>query len=294
MPAKQLVLFTDRQGASWPTQSLGEQWKQLPSPMQVVEVTAEDMENAWVADFKLRDGVADLQAPAVFVATIGYEGRSPRRDVQVTLTVDGVAIAAQTVDLQPGQRREIRFPPYHFDVPVEPGKPTFVTAEVSISPDRLPADDQRFLVVPVLTAVPVVFVDQWGRDEAPRLNRYGETFYLRRLLSPVTSRAQRERRLIDVRHVKIDELKRELLEDARLVVVAGVSGPARGRAAVARVRRARRQFGDRGRGRVRPAVVDRGRVARRRRDPAGPARPHARWPPARRILRGRKAVPDRL
>jgi len=225
MSAKQLVLLTDRHGASWPTRSLAEQGKQLPAAIRVVEVAADGMENAWIADFKLRDGVADLQTPVVFVATIGYQGRSPRHDVQVTLTVDGVTIAAQSVDLQPGQRREIRFPPYRFDVPVEPGKPTFVAAEVSLSPDRLPTDDRRFLVVPVLAALPVVFVDQWGRDEVPRLNRYGETFYLRRLLAPVTSRVQRERRLIEVRHVKIDELKRELLEDARLVVIAGISGP---------------------------------------------------------------------
>ncbi len=206
-------------------QSLDEQWKELPGPLEVVQVAAEDMENAWVADFKLRDGVADLQTPAIFLATIGYEGRSPRHDVQVTLTVDGVSIASQTIDLQPGQRRELQFPPYRFDVPVEPGKPTFVGAEVSLSADRLPGDDRRFLAVPVLAALPVVFVDQWGTEEAPRLNRYGETFYLRRLLAPVTSRAQRERRLIDVRHVKIDELKRELLEDARLLVIAGAAGP---------------------------------------------------------------------
>jgi hypothetical protein len=97
---------------------------------------------------------------------------------------------------------------------------------VSIPQDRLPADDQRFLVVPVVATLPVVFVDQFGPDEDPRRNRYGETFYLRRLLNPMTGGEQADRRFVEVRHVTIEQLNRELIQDARLVVIAGVSGPA--------------------------------------------------------------------
>jgi len=225
MPSKQVILLTDQQVSRWPAESLGEHLRQLPSPMQVVEVAPEEPENAWISDFKLRDGVADLQTPAVFVATICYTGSVPRHGVQVTLAVDSVTIAAETVELIPSGEREVQFPPYRFDVSTSGGKPAFATAEVSIPPDRLPADDRRFLVVPVVAALPVVFVDQYGQDEDPRRNRYGQTFHLRRLLAPVTSRTLRGRQLVQVRHVKIDQLSRELLEDARLVVIAGVSSP---------------------------------------------------------------------
>lgn len=224
-PSKQVVFLSDQQWCNWPAQSLDTQLKQLPCPMQLVQVLRDDLENAWIADFRLQDEIADLSTPAVFQATIRYEGSSPRHDVQVTLVVDGVTIATQTIELQPGQEREVLFPPYQFEVSAESGRPAFVAAEVAIPHDRLPTDDQRALVVPLVSSLPVVFVDQYGPDEDPRRNRIGETFRLRRLLAPMTSRSDQDRQLIQVRHVKVDQLDRQLLADARLVVIAGVSSP---------------------------------------------------------------------
>lgn len=223
--AKQVVFISDQQLANWPATSLSPQLEQLPGTLQVVQVAADEVENAWGADFQLQDNIADLSSPAVFLATISYQGSSPRHDVQVTLAVDGITVAARSISLEPGQSREVRFPPYQFDVPVEPGRPTFVTAEVSIPQDRLPADDHRVLVAPVVSALPIVFVDQFGDDEDPDRNRIGETFRLRRLLTPVTSRTEQERQLVEVRHVKAEQLDRDLLEDARLVVIAGLADP---------------------------------------------------------------------
>lgn len=224
-PAKQVVFLSDQQRSNWPASSLARPIEQLPGMLQVVEVAADEAENAWIADFQVQDGIVDLQTPAVFLATIRYQGSSPRYDVQVTLAVDGMTVAAQTIDVQPGQSREVRFPPYSLDVPAEPGRATFVTAEVSIPDDRLPGDDRRLLVVPVVSGLPVVFVDQYGADEDPAKNRFGETYRLRRLLAPVTSRGRHERQAVEVRHVKADGLDRGLLEDARLVVVAGLTNP---------------------------------------------------------------------
>jgi hypothetical protein len=225
MPAKKIVLIGDGQVTGQSAEALAPQLGRLPAPVETIPVNAQEPENAWIADFKLQDDVADLQTPAVFLATVRYEGSRPRPSVQVTLRLDGVSVATATVDLLPGQAREIRFPPYRFAVPTEPGRPTYVTAEVSMTHDRLPADDQRFLVVPVVAALPVVFVDQYGPSEDPRHGRYGETYALRRLLAPITSRDEQSRQLIQVRHTTIDRVDRALLEDARLVVIAGVANP---------------------------------------------------------------------
>src|SRR5205823_10898460 len=108
----------------------------------------------------------------------------------------------------------------------EPGQAVFVPLRAAITPDRLPADDERFLAVPVVAALPVVFIDQYGPDEEDATRgRLGETRHLRRLLAPKTSRADAPRQLINVRHIAPDGLSRELLTDARLVVVAGVRQP---------------------------------------------------------------------
>lgn len=224
--SKQIYLLSDQQAGNWPGDSraiVG----QLAGPLHVVQVAprAEELENAWVAEVKLQDDLADLQTPAVFLAQLRFEGQAPRQGVQVALNVDGVTVATQTVDLQPGQTREIRFPPYQFHTAVEAGQVTFVPVSVAIPHDRLPADDERFLAVPVVASLPVVFVDQYGPEESPARNRFGETFRLRRLLAPVTSRHPAEKPLVEIRHVRMDRLERQMLSDARLVVIAGVSRP---------------------------------------------------------------------
>jgi hypothetical protein len=219
------VLIGGVQITSTPVESLASQLARLPVPIETIRVAAASVENAWVSDFKLQDGVADPQTPAEFLATVRYQGVQPRHDVQVTLTVDGANVAAQTIDLLPGQAREIRFPPCRVAVAAEPGQPRFVAASVSIAHDRLPADDQRFLVFPVVASVPVVFIDQYGAAEDPRHNLLGETWSLRRLLAPVTGAEENQRHLIQIRHVTADRVTQEVLADAGLVVVAGIGDP---------------------------------------------------------------------
>ncbi len=223
--AKRVVLISDQQEANWPTSSLRDQLASLPAPLEVVETAPAEPANAWIADFRLQEGLADVNTPAVFLGTIRYVGHESRKGVQIALAVDGAVVASQTVDLEPGQAREVRFPPYRFEVPLEPGGVRFVAAELSIPHDRLPEDDRRTMAVPVASSLPVVFVDQEGSDEDPQRNRLGETFRLRRLLAPVVLRAAKEPPLVDVRHLKFDRLNRETLRDARLVVIAGIARP---------------------------------------------------------------------
>ena len=224
---KQVVLFTDQQVDGWSAAQLSDQLDQVPGGVKLVDLRSDpaDIENSFVADFRVRDAVVDLHTPATFVAVVSHQGPTERRDVPVSLMVEGQVVQTISVDLQPGQRREIEFEPYPFDVSAEPGRPYFATAEAVLPPDRLPGDDRRALVVPVVAALPVVFVDQFGRDEDPRRGRYGETYHLRRLLAPIGNQTTRDKQLVRAEHRTIDELDQALLEDARLVVVAGVPFP---------------------------------------------------------------------
>lgn len=228
LPAKRVIFLGDQQVGNWPSGGMTEQLGKLPE-MQVVHIGPDGSENAWISSFRVQDGIADIESPTAFYATVRYEGPAPKSNVQISLEVDGSSVASRNIDLEPGQSREVQFP-HRFDVPTEPGKATFVTASVklhedTIPGDRLASDNQRFAVVPVVAALPVVFIDQFGEKEDPGRGDYGETFHLRRLLAPVTSRGDHQRQLVQVRHVTVDSVNKQLLEDARLVVLSGVSSP---------------------------------------------------------------------
>ncbi len=228
LEAKRVVFLGDQQLVTWRSGVTPEALEKLPE-LQVVQIAPEDPANVSVSDFRLRDGVADAEHPADFLGTVHYSGPHALSDVQVTLSVDDVAVATRTLELQPDQTRELQFP-YTVDRPVEPGRPQFVKASLSINSeslqgDRLPNDNQRVLSVPVVAGLPVVFVDQYGSEEDPEQNRYGETYRLRRWLAPRLTRADNRRQLIDIRHISIDEVDVATLENARLVVIAGVERP---------------------------------------------------------------------
>lgn len=251
LPTKRVVMLSDQQATAWPTGKLDAELAKLPE-LQVVEVAADRHENVWIENFRVQNDIADIETPATFLADVRYHGEKPLSGVQVSLSVDGTSVASRSIDLEPDQSRQVEFQ-YQIDVPntLQPltagdenaaslaagdengmaGLPQYVTAELSVQTaatggDRLSRDNQRFLVVPVVAGLPVVFVDQLGADrENARDGIVGETYALRRLLAPRADRESFKRELIDVKHVTIDEVDRELLANARMVVIAGVESP---------------------------------------------------------------------
>ncbi len=221
-----VVIFSDQQASNWRDLTQVDQFADL-APIQVVDVSAVDPQNIWIAAFRVQDGVADVETPTTFLAEIRYDGVASRRDVEVALSVADQQVATKIVTLEPGRgAREVAFEYLFNAFQPEPGKSLAVPVKVSLTPDNLPADDERHLIVHVVAALPVVFVDQYGADEEdPLKNRLGETRLLRKLLAPVDSRSDVGRQLIRVRHVRVDQLSQELLEDARLVVIAGIADP---------------------------------------------------------------------
>ena len=169
--------------------------------------------------------MADVSAPARFVAKLTHQGRTPRLHLQATLSIDGADVQSKTIDsLNPDQTAEVTFD-YQFTDPPEPGQVRWSSAKVSIPSDRLETDDARYLAVPVVAALPVVFVDQYGETEDAKRNRLGETRQLRALLAPQNVRGQAQLHLIRVIKRRIDQLDAKELRDARLVVIAGVAKP---------------------------------------------------------------------
>jgi hypothetical protein len=227
--AKRIVFISDQQQLNWRDLRSAEVVKDLPA-MQVVDVAPGDWENTWIADLRVQDGLADIETPATVVVKVEHRGQAPRRDVQVTLAMGDAQLGSQTVTIEPGLGgKEINFEVVFHSLPrlPEPDRPVYVPLRAWLSPDRLAADDERHLAVPVVASLPVVFVDQHGADSEDLIQgRVGETRPLRRLLAPRTSRSDAPRQLIKVRHIGMADLTQDVLADARLVVIAGVQDPA--------------------------------------------------------------------
>jgi hypothetical protein len=222
--AKRIILFSDEQAENWKGESLAAHLTGIPE-LQVVDLSARNVENTSVSEFRLLDGLADVSSPARFVAKLTHQGRLPRPHLQVTLSIDGADVQSKTIDsLNPDQTAEVTFD-YQFTDPPEPGQVRWSSAKVSIPADRLETDDARYLAVPVVAALPVVFVDQYGESEDAKRNRLGETRQLRALLAPQNVRGQTQQQLVRIIKRRIDQLDIKDLRDARLVVIAGVAKP---------------------------------------------------------------------
>lgn len=226
--AERIVFISDQQELNWRDVRQSDVLKNLPA-MQVVDVAPANWENTWIADLRVQDGLADVETPTTIIVELAHRGSGPRRDLQVTLTMGDTVIGEKTVTLEPGLgTREVDFECVFntlSELP-EPGKPVFVPLRATIAPDRLAADDQRFLTVPVVAALPVVFIDQFGPDAEDAIQgRLGETRHLRKLLAPKTSRSDAPRQLVNVRHITQESLTQDVLADARLVVIAGLREP---------------------------------------------------------------------
>jgi len=236
LPSKRVVLISDQQANLWTGGTNASPLAALPD-FQIMRIAPEEIENVWVSEFQLQDGVADTETPAVFHATVQHAGSHPLTNVQVQLSIDGTEIASRVIDLEPGQARQIEFR-QRLDNISDTGalgsgisEATFVKATVTAIVeggvgDRLLRDNSRNLVVPVVAGLPVVFVDQYGDTEELDRGEVGETYRLRRLLAPQTSTDEEvNRQLVRIRHLTIDRLTEEVLSDARLVVIAGVESP---------------------------------------------------------------------
>ena len=222
LPSKHVVFFGDQQSNCWPKGAFNSNLLSLVGgKLNVKQVGVGTGENIWIEDLRVQDEVADVESTTVFIVKLRYEGGSPQDEVQVSLEIDDDVVASKVVTLRPGQARELPFT-HRFDPDSDAAAAGFSRVRAftaSITEDKLERDNERYLVVPVLSGIPVVFIDQYGKDEDAARNRYGETFHVRRLLTPDLSQESEDRQLIRVDHVKVDEVDQDLLSEARVVSI---------------------------------------------------------------------------
>jgi hypothetical protein len=224
LKARRVMFFGDQQQVVWPVASQESVARAFPE-LEVVRISPAHSDNTWVAAVELEDDFAEPHSETAILATIRCEGDS-RENVAVALHVDSTLTATQYIDLASGETRVVRFR-HQFSRAADDGRVQHVPVTVSLENDRLPVDDSRSFVVPVLSSFPVIFVDQYGSaGEVSGQHRLGETYYLRQLLSPIGETGS-DKGALSIRHVAIEDLTRTLLQDARLVVVAGVEQPGR-------------------------------------------------------------------
>ena len=236
-PSKRVVLLTDLQANAWQATVTPELFNRL-SGLQVVNVATGPSRNVWVSRFHIEDGLTSAEVPCRLLARVQASGIGDGSDstfsgdsfeVQAKLLIDGIEVASQAIELTPGQERELEFT-YQFDLLADPLKPGSAVATLVVqselpSTDQLPGDNRQQIVVPIVASLPVLFIDQYGDEENLEQNKIGETYALRHLMAPRSSADKSQRRLIHVEHVRLEQVTQELLETARLVVIAGVEKP---------------------------------------------------------------------
>jgi hypothetical protein len=223
LPNKRVVFVGDAQKINFSADGLAKRAAEL-GDVQIAVVRPDVLDNAWVAELRCEDGVAVGAAPAEFTAVLRYEGPSRRSGVQVALAVDGVLVESRAVDLEPNARQLVSFN-YTFPKSETSEAVRFADVAVSLNEDRLPADDVRHLVVPIVEPLAVVYVtDQGPASDQPEAAA-GRGLWIQRLLAPVVERGDAAPKLVRITHVAPSALDATLVQAARLIILAGLRTP---------------------------------------------------------------------
>lgn len=228
LPVKRVVIFSDLQGALWKDASLKERFEEL-ADVQIVPCGTADSGNVHIASLAIEDGLISVETPARIIARIEAGADQAPTTVYARLLADRTEVANQVIPLLPNQQYEAEFF-WSYDGQVDPERPQWVELTLEISSetpeaDLLLADNRRTILAPVLTAVPIVFVDQWGEQANSAKGQIGETEALQHLLAPRSTSEFAHRPLYQVIRRRIDELDQETLAQARCVVIAGIERP---------------------------------------------------------------------
>ncbi len=188
----------------------------------IVLIDQPENANLAISSLVQSSGVAAIDRPLRFSAVVTNYGDQPARDIRVSLrlasseatdraTGNQSPVDDATIDvIEPGQSKAVSL----FGRLKTDG---FYAVTASISPDRVPADDSRTIVVRGTKRVRVLLVDgDLGREA-----RDAETFFLRALFA--ASGTQGQPPLIEAKVSDAGSMARENLDDFDAIVLANVS-----------------------------------------------------------------------
>lgn len=219
----QIVVLTDQQAVTWSDIPGADDVGELEQ-LQIVDVAPRQRDNTWVGEIGVQDGFAEARTQTTIHVTVQRSGGNAVRHAEVSLLVDEQLVGSRSIVLQAGESSQlVTFE--HMFVSNATTDLVYVPIKAVVTPDRLTIDDVRHALIPVLPRLPIVFVDQFGASEEDvRRGRLGETRALRRLLQRDREDDLREV-AIGQRHLKFDDLDAVVIDDVKLVVVAGVANP---------------------------------------------------------------------
>jgi hypothetical protein len=186
-------------------------WGSNGPTLVVVDVPIKDRNNRAVTKLAVSadTGAGGAGARGIAVtAEIFNASTEPAKDLAISLSLDGETVARGQLDLAPFERKTKRF------LAVMPKGRNACNVEVSITADNLAIDDTRMARALLRDDVRVLII-----DGDPRTNRReDEIFYFETALRP----GDRVDSGTTVRTLTADNLSKEVLADADVVVLANV------------------------------------------------------------------------
>ena len=153
-PTREVVVVTDLRRSGWAegVREVANTWASAGVSLRVVDVGSRQTENVSVVSLEQEDPVALPSTPLNVTAHLRSRAAAPLTAAQATLEFAGNVRPLTLPDLAPGQSLDL-------PLTVTPQKAGLLPLRLSLAPDALPADDARWLNVPVRSNVSVTLVD---------------------------------------------------------------------------------------------------------------------------------------
>jgi hypothetical protein len=198
----ELYLFTDLARPGWNEVS----WAADPDlPVFVVASADPDRHNRYVGQVHLADWLVAVGQPLVLSAVVGRWGGPPEaEETTVHLYLDGERVQQRRVSLHAGV-------PVGVEFSIAPRRSGRLTGFVEVENDALPADNRRYFTLHVPERISVVIAGATLRD----------TYYPRRALNAAASGDP----TLTLTSIRLDELSRERLADADVLILAHIETP---------------------------------------------------------------------
>jgi hypothetical protein len=213
---KEIYFITDGQANGWKQMDAVRQM--LASAGQnistnLILVTSHEDQNLGVADLRQVSGLAGVGQPLRFTVKVTNYGSAEVHDVRTTLKVDDNDTADETSipSIPPNDSRSVSlFAKLH-----DAG---YHTITASIPPDRLPADDNRTIVVRAISHAKVLLVDG-NPGFSPQES---EVFFLKSLFGAADQNSAADQSLVQAKTVSPTDLATVNLDEYDAVILADV------------------------------------------------------------------------